>query len=56
LLLRNQDDRLTPAEQQELALLRQAAGHLMLQKAYAWLVLRRRGYRVPALKALVAPS
>jgi hypothetical protein len=51
-----QDDRLTPEEQQELMLLRQAADQLMLQKAYAWAVLRWRGYRVPVLKELVAAT
>jgi hypothetical protein len=56
LLLQNQDDRLTPEEQQELTLLRQASDQMMLQKAYAWSVLRWRGYRVPTLKELVAPS
>jgi hypothetical protein len=55
LLLQNQGDRLTPEEQQELILLRQAADQMMLQKAYAWSVLRWRGDRVPALKELVAP-
>jgi len=55
LLEQNQDGLLTPTERQELTDLRLAADRLMLRKAYAWSVLRWRGYRVPALKELVTP-
>jgi hypothetical protein len=43
---------LTPRERQELSSLRIAADRLMLQKAYAWSVLRWRGHRVPAFNEL----
>ncbi|BAZ14702.1 hypothetical protein NIES4071_65460 [Calothrix sp. NIES-4071] len=47
LLEKNQTDgELTLAERQELNDLRIAADRLMLQKAYAWSVLRWRGHRV----------
>jgi hypothetical protein len=52
LLAKNADHPLTPAEQQELANLRQAADHLMLRKTYAWSILRWRGQRIPALNEL----
>jgi predicted transcriptional regulator len=55
LLEKNQDGVLTPEEQQALTDLRQAADGLMLRKAYAWSMLRWKGHRIPALKALVAP-
>ncbi|MCU0567257.1 MAG: hypothetical protein MUF49_11740 [Oculatellaceae cyanobacterium Prado106] len=55
LLAQNQENSLSPENQQELLGLRQSADRLMLQKAYAWSVLRWRGYRVPALQDLVAP-
>ena len=54
LLEKNQMGQLTPAEQQELAELRTLADYLMLRKAYAWSVLRWRGYRMPALADLPA--
>jgi hypothetical protein len=55
LLEKNQDGLLSSEEQLELSVLRQSADRLMLRKAYAWSVLRWRGYRVPALKELVTP-
>lgn len=44
LLEKNQNGELTPTERQELSNLRIAADRLMLQKAYAWSVLRWRGH------------
>jgi hypothetical protein len=55
LLAKNQTQDLTAGEQQKLAELRQIADGLMLQKAYAWSVLRWRGYRLPALQELGVP-
>ncbi|GAA6617609.1 hypothetical protein [Scytonema sp. NUACC26] len=52
LLEKNQNSQLTHSERQELSELRIAAERLMLQKAYAWSVLRWRGHRVPALNEL----
>ncbi|KAF3885695.1 MULTISPECIES: hypothetical protein [Nostocales] len=52
LLEKNQNGEITPSERQELSQLRIAADRLMLQKAYAWSVLRWRGHRVPALNEL----
>jgi hypothetical protein len=52
LLEKNSYCELTPVERQELSQLRVATDRLMLQKAYAWSVLRWRGYRVPALHEL----
>lgn len=53
LLEKNQTSgELTPTERQELSKLRIAADCLMLQKAYAWSVLRWRGHRVPTLNEL----
>ena len=52
LLKKNQVGQLTCAEQQELNELRTLVDHLMLRKAYAWSVLRWRGYRLPALEEL----
>ena len=52
LLEKNQVGQLTPAEQQELAELRTLVDRLMLRKAYAWSVLRWRGYRMPAPEEL----
>ncbi len=46
LLEKNKDSELTPVERQELSSLRIAADRLMLQKAYAWSVLRWRGHTV----------
>jgi hypothetical protein len=55
LLAQHEARSLTPAEQQELSSLRQAADHLMLRKAYAWSLLRWRGQRIPALAELPLP-
>ena len=52
LLEANQVSQLTSAEQQELAELRTLVDRLMLRKAYAWSVLRWRGYRMPTLEEL----
>ncbi len=53
LLEKNQTSgELSPTERQELNDLRIAADRLMLQKAYAWSVLRWRGHRVPKLNEL----
>jgi hypothetical protein len=54
LLEKNQEHSLTLEERQELTDLRLAADRLMLRKAYAWSVLRRRGHRIPPLKELPA--
>jgi hypothetical protein len=43
---------LTPAQRQELSELRINADKLMLQKAYAWSVLRWRGHRIPSVDEL----
>jgi len=56
LLERNQDDLLTDTERQELAALRAESDRLMLQKAYAWSVLRWRGQPVPSLAELPIPQ
>lgn len=52
LLEKNQSASITPQERQELDNLRSAADQLMVQKAYAWAVLRWRGHRVPTLEEL----
>lgn len=49
LLDKNSTGTLTSAEQAELADLRLSADRFMLRKAYAWAVLRWRGYPTPAL-------
>ncbi len=54
LLDKNKEGSLTLEERQELTDLRLAADHLMLRKAYAWSVLRWRGYRISPLKELSA--
>lgn len=56
LLAKNAESQLTPEEQKELLSLRQAADQLMLRKAYAWSILRWRGYRIPSLDALPIPQ
>jgi hypothetical protein len=53
LLEKKQADTLTPQEHQELIELRLSADRLMLQKAYAWSVLRWRGNRIPSLNELL---
>ena len=52
LLDKNSQGELTAAEQEELVALRLLADRLTLRKAYAWAVLRWRGYPVPTLDAL----
>jgi len=53
LLERNQEtESMSPGERQELRKLGEAADQLMLKKAYAWAILRWRGYRIPALDEL----
>jgi hypothetical protein len=47
LLERNQETE-SMSHRQELRKLGQAASQLMLKKAYAWAILRWRGYRIPA--------
>ncbi len=56
LLEKNQGGQLMEAERQELAALRAEADQLMLQKAYAWSVLRWRGQRVLSLEELPIPQ
>jgi cell division protein ZapA (FtsZ GTPase activity inhibitor) len=51
LLERNQETE-SMSQRQELRKLGQAADQLMLKKAYAWAILRWRGYRIPALDEL----
>jgi hypothetical protein len=53
LLEKNQNGELTPSERQELSELRIAADRLMLQKAYAWSILRWRGHKLPNLNELL---
>lgn len=55
LLAKNEENLLTPQERQDLAVLRQAADHVMLRKAHAWSLLRWRGQRIPALNELPLP-
>ncbi|NES21923.1 MAG: hypothetical protein F6K41_24110 [Symploca sp. SIO3E6] len=55
LLDKNKDDKLEPAERQELTQLRKCADYLTLRKAYAWAVLRWQGHRVPAVNELPIP-
>lgn len=50
LLYRNREGLMTEADQDKLAALLERYGHLTLQKAHAWLLLARRGYRVPPQK------
>ncbi len=45
-------DFMAPHERQELRKLGEKADKLMLKKAYAWALLRWRGYRIPALDEL----
>lgn len=52
LLEKNQIGAITSPEQQELRELSLAADKLMLKKAYAWAILRWRGYRMPTLEEL----
>ncbi len=43
---------MAPEERQELRKLGIAADQVMLKKAYAWALLRWRGYRIPTLDEL----
>jgi len=53
LLERHQEtNSMAPSERQELRELSQVADQLMLKKAYAWAILRWRGYRIPSLEEL----
>ena len=52
LLEKNSNGGVTPEERQEMSNLRIAADKLALSKAFAWAVLRWRGYPVPALEEL----
>ncbi len=52
LLAKNTANQLTPEERQELTQLRQSADQLMLQKAYAWSILRWRGQKIPTLNEI----
>lgn len=56
LLEKNSAGTILPTEQEELAALRLAADHLMVQKAYAWAVLRWHGQPVPELDELPVES
>jgi hypothetical protein len=47
LLDRQQEGELFPADQTRLQALLDDYGRLLVQKAHAWLLLARRGYRVP---------
>ncbi len=49
LLQQNQAQTLTPSEQQELQQLRAESQRLMFRKSYAYLLLKWRGQRIPAL-------
>ena len=52
LLEKNRDGTLTEAERAELTQLRQEADELMLRKAYAYVLLKWRGHRLPTLAEL----
>ncbi len=52
LLEKNHQNAITPAERNELAELRRKADGLMVQKAYAWALLRWRGSPLPRLEEL----
>lgn len=54
LLEKNQNGELTSTERQELSEFRMAADQFMLQKAYAWSILRWRGHRV--LQSMNCPN
>ena len=55
LLERNANGQLSALEREELDSFRIAADELMVRKAYAWAMLRWRGYRVPPLSELPLP-
>ncbi len=52
LLRRNQEGTITEAERRGLAKLRKEADRLMLRKAYAYVLLKWRGHRLPKLDEL----
>lgn len=52
LLDKNQTGIITASESEALKIMRLAADQLMLQKAYAWAVLKWRGYPIPKLEEL----
>lgn len=52
LLEKNAEGAITSNERSELAQLRRSADQLMLRKAYAWALLRWRGYPTPSLDEL----
>jgi hypothetical protein len=52
LLEKNQMGNLTVAEQDDLIAFQATCDRLMLRKAYAWSMLRWRGYPIPAIKDL----
>jgi hypothetical protein len=52
LLEKNQEGDLTGDERQNLMALQAVCDRLMLRKAYAWSMLRWRGYPIPAIKDL----
>jgi hypothetical protein len=52
LLVKNEDLDISEIERQELTNLRVAIDYLMVQKAYAWALLRWRGHRIPALSEI----
>lgn len=56
LLEKNQQGTLTGAERAHLIHLRQEADALMLRKAYAWVLLKWRGYHLPSLADLEAQA
>jgi hypothetical protein len=55
LLEKNQTESLSAEDRRELTNLRQTADRLMLRKAYAWAILRWKGYRIPQPQELAAP-
>jgi hypothetical protein len=55
LLEKNQTEDLSPEDRRDLTSLRQTADRLMLRKAYAWAILRWKGYRIPPLQELATP-
>jgi hypothetical protein len=55
LLKKNSAGRLTPAEREKLQELRLESERLMLQKAHAYVLLKWRGYALPALTKLPRP-
>lgn len=56
LLEKNRSGTITEAERAKLTQLRQEADELMLRKAYTYVLLKWRGYRLPALAELEEPA